>query len=358
MTSTRDRGHAAIETSRAVERYARAPKKDPVVHERLRDRVATDYGADAARYFDEVGELPYVTATQFPTLVRLPWPMRRVSATLYEALRLLLTISVTFMVGSWMLPLIESYGVFAVLLGPAAGVAAFAAATLAPRLLPGPKDLDQRLAAAQHFEAIQHAGTDAARREAARRRATRAAAASPSDSAAGDRLAALSAAIDAHNVARDPEAILWGRVAKVAEEAGEAVGALVGVTGQNPRKGVSRSQTDLVDELLDVATAALGAVEHLTENRGYSLRLLAAKIARVHERSLSVPLAPAEHADDQRASFAELTPVTYVGGDEQIAARFAEHSGAQGRGNARSTLVIFDGGIDYLAVPTEHLRAA
>lgn len=358
MTSTRNRGRAAIETSRAVERYARSPKKDPVEHERLRDRVATDYGPDAARYFDEVGELPYVTATQFPTLVRLPWPMRRANASLYEVARLLLTISVTFMVGRWMLPLIETYGVFAVLLGPAAGVAAFAAATFVPRLLPGPKDLDRRLAAVRQFEAIQHASTDAARREAVRRRATRAAAASPSDSSAAGRLAALSAAIDAHNADRDPEAILWGRVAKVAEEAGEAVGALVGVTGQNPRKGVSHSQTDLVDELLDVATAALGAVEHLTENRGFSLRLLAAKITRVHERALSVPLARAEGADDQRAWFAELTPVTYIGADEQTAARFAAHSDAQGRGNARSTLVIFDGGIDYLAVPTEHLRAA
>ncbi|MBN6052032.1 MazG-like family protein, partial [Nonomuraea sp. RK-328] len=65
------------------------------------------------------------------------------------------------------------------------------------------------------------------------------------------------------NLARDPEALLWGRVAKVAEEAGEAINALVGVTGQNPRKGRSATWQDVEYELLDVALTAMAAVAHL-----------------------------------------------------------------------------------------------
>ncbi|MDR8412713.1 MazG-like family protein [Nonomuraea sp. 3-1Str] len=65
------------------------------------------------------------------------------------------------------------------------------------------------------------------------------------------------------NLDRDPEALLWGRVAKVAEEAGEAINALVGVTGQNPRKGRSATRQDVEYELLDVAMTALTALAHL-----------------------------------------------------------------------------------------------
>ncbi|GAA3142408.1 MazG-like family protein [Nonomuraea roseoviolacea] len=76
---------------------------------------------------------------------------------------------------------------------------------------------------------------------------------------------ALSAWIDQSpdNLHRDPEALLWGRVAKVAEEAGEAINALVGVTGQNPRKGRSATRKELEYELLDVALTALTALAHL-----------------------------------------------------------------------------------------------
>ncbi|MEV5139665.1 MazG-like family protein [Streptomyces syringium] len=65
------------------------------------------------------------------------------------------------------------------------------------------------------------------------------------------------------NQDRDPEALLWGRVAKVAEESGEVIAALVGATGQNPRKGTSATMGDVERELLDVAMTALCAVEHL-----------------------------------------------------------------------------------------------
>ena len=58
----------------------------------------------------------------------------------------------------------------------------------------------------------------------------------------------------------------WARVAKVAEEAGEAVDALIGVTGQNPRKGHYGSLDDLLDELMDVALTGLYGAQHFEKN--------------------------------------------------------------------------------------------
>ncbi|WP_280716782.1 MazG-like family protein [Kitasatospora sp. MAP5-34] len=62
---------------------------------------------------------------------------------------------------------------------------------------------------------------------------------------------------------RDREALLWGRVTKVGEEVGEVIAALIGATGQNPRKGHSATLQDVERELLDVAMTALAAVAHL-----------------------------------------------------------------------------------------------
>jgi hypothetical protein len=100
------------------------------------------------------------------------------------------------------------------------------------------------------------------------------------------RLVGLSEWIDAGNTHRDPEAVLWGRVAKLTEEAGEATAALIGWTGQNPRKGVTHTREDVVSELLDVAITALGAVEHIRRHDGQALPLLVQKIAAVHERAI------------------------------------------------------------------------
>ncbi|MFC5958389.1 MazG-like family protein [Streptomyces pratens] len=76
---------------------------------------------------------------------------------------------------------------------------------------------------------------------------------------------AVSAWIDTApgNADRHPEALLWGRVTKVCEEAGEVVAALVGATGQNPRKGRSQTMQDVERELLGTAMTALAAVVHL-----------------------------------------------------------------------------------------------
>jgi NTP pyrophosphatase (non-canonical NTP hydrolase) len=69
--------------------------------------------------------------------------------------------------------------------------------------------------------------------------------------------------VSPENQARDPEALLWGRVAKVSEEAGEVITALIGAKGHNPRKGEYATMPDVEHELLDVAMSALCAVAHL-----------------------------------------------------------------------------------------------
>lgn len=100
-------------------------------------------------------------------------------------------------------------------------------------------------------------------------------------------LAALSRWIDEHppNAARDREAALWGRLAKVTEEAGEVVAALIAVTGQNPRKPAGGALADVEKELLDVALTALAAVEHLRGNDGGALAALDAHAAAVAARA-------------------------------------------------------------------------
>lgn len=98
----------------------------------------------------------------------------------------------------------------------------------------------------------------------------------------------LSAWIDAGNAGRDPEAITWGRLAKVSEECGEVIAAYIGATGQNPRKGTTASLADVREELLDVAVTALGAIAHLHGNDPDTadiLYMLQEKIARVVHRA-------------------------------------------------------------------------
>lgn len=104
----------------------------------------------------------------------------------------------------------------------------------------------------------------------------------------GKKLAEVSAWVDGYkpNWERDYEALLWGRVAKVSEEAGEAIGALIGATDQNPRKGITHDFDDVARELLDVACAALGGVEHIYGNDGQSLARLKEHINFVHARAM------------------------------------------------------------------------
>lgn len=74
------------------------------------------------------------------------------------------------------------------------------------------------------------------------------------------------------------------RCSKLHEEAGEVEEALIAVEGSNPRKPRVVSTDDLVKELLDVATAALGAIEHITGNEGHSASALADHCAALLSR--------------------------------------------------------------------------
>ena len=50
------------------------------------------------------------------------------------------------------------------------------------------------------------------------------------------------------------------QILKITEEAGEVAEALIGVTGQNPRKGFSHSWQDVENELCDVIITAMVAL--------------------------------------------------------------------------------------------------
>lgn len=87
------------------------------------------------------------------------------------------------------------------------------------------------------------------------------------------------------NAERDPEALTWGRLAKVSEESGEVIAAYIGVTGQNPRKGFSDTMDHVAEELLDVALTALCAYAHVRPEDPSPMRAfeahLRARMARV-----------------------------------------------------------------------------
>jgi len=76
----------------------------------------------------------------------------------------------------------------------------------------------------------------------------------------------------------------WARVAKVTEEAGEAIDALIGCTGQNPRKGFYGSEDELLNELADVAWTAILAIQHFTKDTGVTDTVLADRLARINGR--------------------------------------------------------------------------
>ncbi|WP_230393383.1 MazG-like family protein [Plantactinospora alkalitolerans] len=84
------------------------------------------------------------------------------------------------------------------------------------------------------------------------------------------------------------------RILKVTEEAGEAAGAWIGMTGQNPRKGVTHSLDDVAGELADVALTALVAIESLGLDARQVLRTRA---DRVQGRLAALPAAVDVPAD-------------------------------------------------------------
>lgn len=91
---------------------------------------------------------------------------------------------------------------------------------------------------------------------------------------------ALWSRLDAHRRHDGVEGLLL-RVLKLSEEVGEVAQAVIGATGQNPRKGVTHTWEDVQGELCDVAITALVALRTLTpEAREVFTRHLAKVTAR------------------------------------------------------------------------------
>lgn len=67
--------------------------------------------------------------------------------------------------------------------------------------------------------------------------------------------------LDKHSDVRDDMCLL--RIMKVSEEVGEVTSAVIGATGQNPRKGRTHTWFDVETELYDVALAAMVAAQSL-----------------------------------------------------------------------------------------------
>ena len=76
------------------------------------------------------------------------------------------------------------------------------------------------------------------------------------------------------------------RLIKVTEEAGEVASAYIGATGQNPRKGVTHTSTDVADELCDVIVTAMVALHSFCANPG---RHFADKVNTITSRALPAP---------------------------------------------------------------------
>jgi NTP pyrophosphatase (non-canonical NTP hydrolase) len=80
-----------------------------------------------------------------------------------------------------------------------------------------------------------------------------------------------------------PEQDLLLRMLKLSEEVGEVAEAVIGATGQNPRKGVSHSWQDVQSELCDVIVTAMVALTTLTPD---AARVFDAHLKGVAARSL------------------------------------------------------------------------
>lgn len=79
------------------------------------------------------------------------------------------------------------------------------------------------------------------------------------------------------------------RILKLSEEVGEVAQAVIGVTGQNPRKGVTHTWEDVQGELCDVVITALVALRTLTPD---AREVFTRHLEQVTARSLG-PSAPA-----------------------------------------------------------------
>ncbi|GGP98155.1 MazG-like family protein [Streptomyces mutabilis] len=86
------------------------------------------------------------------------------------------------------------------------------------------------------------------------------------------------------------------RMLKLSEEVGEVAEAVIGATGQNPRKGVTHTWDDVEAELCDVVITAMVALRTLTPE---AREVFERHLARVAGRSLGAQGGP-RHSDSVR----------------------------------------------------------
>ncbi|GAA4291942.1 MazG-like family protein [Streptomyces venetus] len=94
---------------------------------------------------------------------------------------------------------------------------------------------------------------------------------------------ALSEWLDTNRPVEGREDMLL-RILKLSEEVGEVAEAVIGATGQNPRKGVTHTWDDVRSELCDVVITALLALRTLTPE---AREVFTRHLERVTERSLA-----------------------------------------------------------------------
>ncbi|AWT47557.1 hypothetical protein HXP45_28425 [Streptomyces actuosus] len=102
-----------------------------------------------------------------------------------------------------------------------------------------------------------------------------------------DTVDALWASLEARQPVGGREGLLLA-VLKLSEEVGETAQAVIGATGQNPRKGTTHSWDDVQAELCDVVFTALIALRTLTPD---AREVFARHLDRVARRTLG-PTAP------------------------------------------------------------------
>jgi NTP pyrophosphatase (non-canonical NTP hydrolase) len=90
--------------------------------------------------------------------------------------------------------------------------------------------------------------------------------------------------------ARPPRETLLLRMLKLSEEVGEVAEAVIGATGQNPRKGTSHTWDDVRSELCDVIITAAVALRTLSPD---AREVFSAHLARVTDRSTGPGPGPA-----------------------------------------------------------------
>lgn len=81
----------------------------------------------------------------------------------------------------------------------------------------------------------------------------------------------------------------WARVHKIAEELGEVTDALIGATGQNPRKGYYGDMSKVYDELADVVFTGILAIQHFTKDADETFDILYEKMGKLKARVSRCP---------------------------------------------------------------------